>query len=93
MPVSTEQQRSHRRADGPHPLGVGDDRIYMDPGRTGSNRDRPGLRLVWPLAGQGNVTKRTTIAVPVQPTIQPHLAFSDLRGLVRAGSSVAAVGI
>jgi hypothetical protein len=26
-------------------LGVGDDRIYVDHGLTGTNRDRPGLRL------------------------------------------------
>ena len=26
-------------------LGVGDDRIYVDHGLTGANRDRPGLRL------------------------------------------------
>jgi len=25
-------------------LGVGDDRIYVDHGLTGTNRDRPGLR-------------------------------------------------
>ena len=31
--------------NGLHALGVGDDRIYVDHGLTGTNRDRPGLRL------------------------------------------------
>jgi hypothetical protein len=30
---------------GLHALGVGDDRIYVDHGLTGTNRDRRGLRL------------------------------------------------
>jgi DNA invertase Pin-like site-specific DNA recombinase len=31
--------------NGLHALGVADDRIYVDHGLTGINRDRPGLRL------------------------------------------------
>jgi hypothetical protein len=33
--------RSHRR----HALGLEEDRIYLDHGLTGTNRDRTGLRL------------------------------------------------
>ena len=37
--------RSHRaQRDALRTLGVGDDRIYVDHGLTGTNRDRPGLR-------------------------------------------------
>ncbi|MET0641583.1 MAG: recombinase family protein, partial [Jiangellaceae bacterium] len=43
--VSTEQQDLTSQRNGLHALGVGDDRIYVDHGLTGSNRDRPGLRL------------------------------------------------
>ena len=43
--VSTEQQDLTAQRDGLHTLGVGDDRIYVDHGLTGANRDRPGLRL------------------------------------------------
>jgi DNA invertase Pin-like site-specific DNA recombinase len=43
--VSTEQQGLTAQRDGFHALRVGDDRIYLDHGLTGSNRDRPGLRL------------------------------------------------
>jgi len=43
--VSTEQQDLTAQREGLHALGVGDDRIYVDHGLTGTNRDRPGLRL------------------------------------------------
>jgi DNA invertase Pin-like site-specific DNA recombinase len=41
--VSTEQQDLTAQRDGRHALGVGDDRIYVEHGLTGTNRDRPGL--------------------------------------------------
>src|SRR5215217_9234817 len=43
--VSTEQQDLTLQRHGLRALGVGDDRIYVDHGLTGTNRDRPGLRL------------------------------------------------
>ena len=43
--VSTEQQDLTAQRNGLRALGVGDDRIYVDHGLTGTNRDRPGLRL------------------------------------------------
>src|SRR5688500_6487393 len=43
--VSTEQQDLTAQRDALRALGVGDDRIYVDRGLTGTNRDRPGLRL------------------------------------------------
>ena len=43
--VSTEQQDLTAQRIGLNALGVGDDRIYVDHGLTGTNRDRPGLRL------------------------------------------------
>src|SRR5918993_1317863 len=42
--VSTEQQDLTAQRNGLHALGVGDDRIYVDHGLTGTNRERPGLR-------------------------------------------------
>jgi DNA invertase Pin-like site-specific DNA recombinase len=47
-PVSTEQQDLTSQRNGLHALGVGDDRIYVDHGLTGTNRDRPvcGWRLL-----------------------------------------------
>jgi len=42
--VSTEQQDLTAQRIGLNALGVGDDRIYVDHGLTGTNRDRPGLR-------------------------------------------------
>jgi hypothetical protein len=36
---------SPSKRNGLHALGVGDDRIYVDHGPTGTDRDRPGLRL------------------------------------------------
>jgi DNA invertase Pin-like site-specific DNA recombinase len=43
--VWTEQQDLTAQRNGLHALGVGDDRIYVDHGLTGTNRDRPGLQL------------------------------------------------
>jgi DNA invertase Pin-like site-specific DNA recombinase len=39
--VSTEQQDLTAQRNGLRTLGVGDDRIYVDHGLTGTNRDRP----------------------------------------------------
>jgi DNA invertase Pin-like site-specific DNA recombinase len=44
--VSTEQQDLTAQRNGLQALGVGDDRIYVDHGLTGTNRDRPGFG--WP---------------------------------------------
>jgi DNA invertase Pin-like site-specific DNA recombinase len=46
-------------------LGVGDDRIYVDHGLTGTNRDRPGLRLALAACRSGDtlvVTKLDRLA-------------------------------
>jgi predicted site-specific integrase-resolvase len=42
--VSTEHQDLTAQRNSLAALGVGDDRIYVDHGLTGTNRDRPGLR-------------------------------------------------
>lgn len=42
--VSTDQQDLTAQRDGLAALGVSPDRIYVDHGLTGTNRDRPGLR-------------------------------------------------
>jgi DNA invertase Pin-like site-specific DNA recombinase len=39
--VSTEQQDLTAQRNRLYALGVGDDRIYVDHGLTGTNRDRP----------------------------------------------------
>jgi DNA invertase Pin-like site-specific DNA recombinase len=62
--VSTEQQDLTSQRNGLHALGVGDDRIYVDHGLTGTNRDRPGLRLALAACRAGDtlvVTKRRII--------------------------------
>ena len=63
--VSTEQQDLTAQRDGLHALGVGDDRIYVDHGLTGTNRDRPGLRLALAVCRSGDtfvVTKLDRLA-------------------------------
>jgi DNA invertase Pin-like site-specific DNA recombinase len=42
--ISTEQQDLTVQRNGLAALGVGKERIYVDHGPTGANRDRPGLR-------------------------------------------------
>jgi hypothetical protein len=58
--VSMEQHDLTVQRNGLHALGVGDDRIYVDHGLTGTNRDRPGLRL--DQAGSGRTSRRTFYA-------------------------------
>jgi hypothetical protein len=63
--VSTEQQDLTAQRNGLHALGVGDDRIYVDHGLTGANRDRPGLRLALAACRAGDtlvVTKLDRLA-------------------------------
>jgi DNA invertase Pin-like site-specific DNA recombinase len=63
--VSTEQQDLTAQRIGLHALGVGDDRIYVDHGLTGTNRDRPGLRLALAACRAGDtlvVTKLDRLA-------------------------------
>ena len=63
--VSTEQQDLTAQRNGLHALGVGDDRIYVDHGLTGGNRDRPGLRLALAACRAGDtlvVTKLDRLA-------------------------------
>jgi DNA invertase Pin-like site-specific DNA recombinase len=63
--VSTEQQDVTALRNGLHAFGVGDDRIYVDHGLTGTNRDRPGLRLALAACRAGDtlaVTKLDRLA-------------------------------
>jgi DNA invertase Pin-like site-specific DNA recombinase len=60
--VSTEQQDLTVQRNGLCALGVGDDRIYVDHGLTGTNRDRPGLRLALAACRAGDTLVRRTLA-------------------------------
>jgi DNA invertase Pin-like site-specific DNA recombinase len=60
--VSTEQQDLTAQRNGLHALGVGDDRIYVDHGLTGTNRDRPGLRLALAACRAGDTLVVTKLA-------------------------------
>ena len=63
--VSTEQQDLTAQREQLAALGVGDDRIYVDHGLTGTNRDRPGLRLALAACHSGDtlvVTKLDRLA-------------------------------
>ena len=63
--VSTEQQDLTAQRDGLHALGVSDNRIYVDHGLSGTNRERPGLRLALAACRSGDtfvVTKLDRLA-------------------------------
>jgi predicted site-specific integrase-resolvase len=63
--VSTEQQDLTSQRNGLHALGIDDDRIYVDHGLTGTNRDRPGLQLALAACRAGDtlmVTKLDRLA-------------------------------
>ena len=63
--VSTEHQDLTAQRNSLAALGVGDDRIYVDHGLTGTNRDRPGLKLALAACHSGDtlvVTKLDRLA-------------------------------
>ncbi|HEY5783323.1 MAG TPA: recombinase family protein [Microlunatus sp.] len=63
--VSTEHQDLTAQRNSLAALGVGDDRIYVDHGLTGTNRDVPGLRLALAACHSGDtlvVTKLDRLA-------------------------------
>ena len=63
--VSTEQQDLTAQRNSLAALGVGDDRIHVDHGLTGTNRDRPGLRVALAACHAGDtlvVTKLDRLA-------------------------------
>ena len=59
--VSTEQQDLTSQRNGLHALGVGDDRIYVDHGLTGTNRERPGLTLALAACRAGDTSVVTKL--------------------------------
>ena len=82
--VSTEQQDLTSQRNGLHALGVGDDRIYVDHGLTGANRDRPGLRLALAACRAGDtlvVTKldRLTRSLPDARDILDELTKRNVK--------------
>ena len=82
--VSTEQQDLTAQRDALHTLGVGDDRIYVDHGLTGTNRDRPGLRLALAACRSGDtlvVTKLDRLArsLPDARDILTELTAKNVR--------------
>ena len=49
---STDQQDLTAQRDGLTALGVADNRVYVDHGLTGTNRNVPVCVKLWPLAGK-----------------------------------------
>lgn len=82
--VSTEQQDLTAQRNQLAALGVGDDRIYVDHGLTGTNRDRPGLRLALAACHGGDtlvVTKLDRLArsLPDARDILDELTRANVR--------------
>ena len=82
--VSTEQQDLTAQRNQLAALGVGDDRIYVDHGLTGTNRDRPGLRLALAACHSGDtlvVTKLDRLArsLPDARDILDELTRANVR--------------
>jgi DNA invertase Pin-like site-specific DNA recombinase len=82
--VSTEQQDLTAQREALRGLGVGDDRIYVDHGLTGTNRDRPGLRLALAACRSGDtlvVTKLDRLArsLPDARDILAELTAKNVR--------------
>ncbi len=82
--VSTEHQDLTAQRDALRTVGVGDDRIYVDHGLTGTNRDRPGLRLALAACRSGDtlvVTKLDRLArcLPDARDILAELTAKNVR--------------
>jgi len=89
--VSTDQQDLTAQRDGLAALGVGDDRVYVDHGLTGANRDRPGLRQALAACRAGDtlvVTKLDRLArsLPDAREILEHLTRREVK--LSIGASV-----
>lgn len=82
--VSTEQQDLTAQRDALNALGVGDDRIYVDHGLAGTNRDRPGLKLALAACRSGDtlvITKLDRLArsLPDARDILTELTAKNVR--------------
>ena len=82
--VSMEQQDLTAQRDALRAPGVEDDRIYVDHGLTGTNRDRPGLRLALATCRSGDtlvVTKLDRLArsLPDASDILSELTGKNVR--------------
>ena len=86
--VSTEPQDLTAQRNSLAALGVGDDRIYVDHGLTGTNRDRPGLRLALAACHSGD----TLVGDQARPMIMGEQDESTRTigepGAARYGSSI-----
>src|SRR6202451_668040 len=88
--VSTDQQDLTSQRDGLAALGVAANRVYVDHGLTGTNRERPGLRQAMAACRQGDtlvVTKLDRLArsLPDARDIVKELTEREVR-LSLAGS-------
>lgn len=89
--VSTDEQDLTAQRDGLGSLGVTADRIYVDHGLTGANRDRPGLREALAACRAGDtlvVTKLDRLArsLPDARDIADELTRREVR--LNLGGSV-----
>src|SRR5664280_394826 len=89
--VSTDQQDLTSQRDGLAALGVAHDRIYVDHGLTGTNRERPGLREALAACREGDtlvVTKLDRLArsLPDARAIADELTVRQVR--LNLGGSV-----
>jgi len=89
--VSTDQQDLTAQRDGLAELGVSPDRVYVDHGLTGTNRERPGLRGALAACREGDtlvVTKLVRLArsLPDARAIADELTVRQVR--LNLGGSV-----
>jgi len=87
--VSTDGQDLTAQRDGLNALGVPADRLYVDHGLTGTNRDRPGLRQALAACRAGDTLVITKLArsLPDARAIADELTAGQIR--LSLGGSVA----
>jgi DNA invertase Pin-like site-specific DNA recombinase len=72
--VSTDEQDLTAQRDGLQALGVPPERIYVDHGLTGTQRDRPGLREALAACSAGDMLVVTKLREAPTATGEPALA-------------------
>jgi DNA invertase Pin-like site-specific DNA recombinase len=87
--VSTEQQDLTAQRNGLHALGVGDDRIYLDHGLTGTNRDRPELRLALAACRAGDTLVVTELDRLARSLPDAHDILDELTNETSSSASAA----
>ena len=89
--VSTDEQVLTAQREALEALGVSAERIYVDHGPTGTNRDRPGLRETLAACREGDMQRGSGGSAHPSASLKPKAAATWRR--LASGRSASGTGI